>query len=57
MPLWLGSPKSEVIEKLYAYYGVSEYEALLRIIGDDYRWSGHVRWKIPGVDKPGWLTC
>ena len=52
-PLWLGVPKTEAMEGLHAHYGTGgDGEALLRTIGDDFRWAGNYRWQDPDRDSP-----
>lgn len=51
-PLWHGVPQAEVLQNLYQHYGVQGEEALLRTIGDDFRWVGGYAWKDPA--RPKW---
>lgn len=56
-PLWLGVPKEEIMEGLFAHYGTRDREGLLREIGDDFRWAPRPRYNHPDglqpFDMPG----
>lgn len=46
-PLWSGSPKPETRENLQNFYGVDDWNAVLRIIDDDFRWTQGWHWEHP----------
>ena len=58
-PLFIGGPKPEVMERLRRHFGVEDNDALLRAIGDDFRWTKMFTWhgvnpnnafEMPGVN-------
>lgn len=51
-PLWSGNPKKETIEKLLKFYNVQDWEAVLRLIGDDFRWIQGWHWNHPEGKPP-----
>ena len=46
-PFFLGAPTREVLDRLSAHFNVSNNEALLTAIGDDFRWTKHFSWNGP----------
>jgi len=46
-PLWSGSPKPETIGNLLKFYKVANWGEVLRLIGDDFRWTQGWRWNHP----------
>jgi uroporphyrinogen decarboxylase len=51
-PLWHGVPKKEVMDGLFQHYQVRDEEALLRAIGDDFRWAAECGWRHPERSDP-----